>query len=296
MAVWVHPPLDDPEVRWWEMEEVLLEMRRIWFGGEVRPFHGGILLKEVEGELISLVRANPTVADRLTQEARQRRAHVVETPFSRPPDLALQLRRAGFRLVMRQGAYLYVPEEAEGPAGPSGGEGPAGSRPEPPEQPRPETAGQRIYRWLRGHQRSRVRAPLTIEPITPAELPVWNRICWEVFGPRGVPEARSLQEKERAFANMGSRGLWYLARVGQEPVGITILYRGERGSQILAVGTLPRYRRHGVASALVRRAISDWQHSGRGFLFLDTRPGSEAERLYQRLGFVQAYIRSIYAP
>jgi len=95
---------------------------------------------------------------------------------------------------------------------------------------------------------------------------------------------------------MGGRALWYLARLGQVPVGTAILYLGEQAAQILAVGTRPGYRRRGVATALVRRAIADFRARGRGVLFLDTWPGSGAERLYLRLGFQRAYIRTMYAP
>ncbi|MCG0237749.1 MAG: GNAT family N-acetyltransferase [Firmicutes bacterium] len=293
MAAWFFPAPGAeagllPEEQLWAMEATALEVRRLWFGGQVQPFYGGVLLRELGTELVALLRARPEEAPRLVEEVRQRRAQVVVTPFSQPRDLAVRLRRAGFYPVARQGAYVYRPS-LPGPQ-------PAEGRP-PAVAPRrrglvPWPPGW-LRRWLRP---AGPAGPLAIAPISAEGLPEWNRVCWEAFGPPGLREEASLFEKERAFVNMGSRALWYLARLGQEPVGTAILYLGDQAAQILAVGTRPGYRRRGVATALVCRAIADFRARSRGVLFLDTWPGSGAERLYLRLGFRRAYIRTMYAP
>ena len=143
--------------------------------------------------------------------------------------------------------------------------------------------------------RCRAPLPVRVEQITEQELPAWNQVCWRAFDSRGSLE-HSLKEKLAAFRSMGAAANWYLARAGEEPAGTAILYQAEDAAQVLAVGTLPAYRDRGIASALVRRIIADWQAGGSGLLFLDTAPGSAAERLYQRLGFRQAYRREIYGP
>lgn len=254
--------------RWSVMEDVLLAMREMWFGARANPFHCGLLLVEPEGELVARINGTPAAADELLAEAARRRAYVVVTPLDRPADLHRRLRAHGFYLVQRQGTYIHA----------------SGS-------PALRLGGRRsLFSWLRRH------LPVDIEVIGAADLPVWNRVCFQAFGPRGQTEDQSLAEKERAFANMGQQARWYLARAGGEPAATAILYTGAAAGQILAVGTLPRFRGRGLASLLTRRALADFAAAGRGFLFLDTRPGSQAERIYLRLGFQPAYVRTIYAP
>lgn len=267
MAISETPSFPARDPRWLHMEELLLEMRTIWFGAVPRPFHSGTLLVEPEGELVGLVDGTPEQADALVAEARRRQAYVVVTPFTRPHDLPSRLRAAGYRLVQRQGTYIYEPGD-------------------PPAPLRPARRG--LIRLLRRP------LPVRIEVVGEERLPLWNRICYTAFGPRGQTEEESLREKERAFANMGPAGTWYLAYAGDEPAATAILYQGREASELLAVGTLPRFRGRGLATALVRRAIADFSRRGQGFLFLDTRPGSGPERLYTRLGFRPAYVRSIY--
>lgn len=263
----------------WEahvMESVLLSMRQIWFGASVTPLHGGLLVSEPEGQLITMIRADATQVSRLLTEARARRAYVVATPYSLPGDLLIRLRRAGFQVIQKQGTYIYegallsdtdlIP-------------GPPGSR-------------RGLLRWLPPKK----PLPISIDPIDGAGLESWNRVCWQAFSPRGVSEAQSLAEKRRAFRTMGPHANWYLASCEGRPVGTAILYQGEQAAQILAVGTLAGFRGRGIATAMVRRAIYDWQRGGWGFLFLDTLPGGPAERLYLSFGFRQAYVRRVFAP
>ncbi len=56
--------------------------------------------------------------------------------------------------------------------------------------------------------------------------------------------------------------------------------------QIANVSTLPRLRRQGVATALVRHALRRAAEGGQGLVYLNAATGSPAERLYQGLGFV----------
>lgn len=268
MAISEELPAREYDPRWPVMEEVLLAMREMWFGATVSPFYCGRLLAEPEGELIAQVNGSAEEADRLVADAARRRAYVVVTPFSQPPDLSRRLRGHGFHVVQRQGTYVYEPGAARAE--------------EPPRRG--------LLSWIRRP------VPVEIETVDAAGLPLWNRICYEAFGPRGLTEYQSLQEKQRAFASMGERALWYLARAGGQPAATAILYLGPEAAQVLAVGTLPRFRARGLATALVRRALADFSARGSGFLFLDTRPGSQAERIYMRLGFQPAYIRTVYAP
>ena len=86
----------------------------------------------------------------------------------------------------------------------------------------------------------------------------------------------------------------YLARVDGATAGTTLLYSKFGIGNIDLVGTLPGDRRKGVASALIARAVADSQAIGNGWTSLEAMTGSDAERLYGRLGFRTAYHRHRY--
>lgn len=251
------------------MERVLLEQRRIWFDARIWETPAAHWCSEAEGEMVLLVDTDPDGADALIREARQRRAFVAATPFSRPADLGRRLLHSGFRRVQAQGVYVYRPGQAA-----------------PAAVPRRRF---NLTPW-----RNSDPLDLEIEAIGLTDLARWNRTCWRAFMPRGLSEVESMVEKTRAFRNMGDSARWYLALHRGQPVATAILHQSEGAAILMAVGTEPRWRGRGAATAMVRRAIADHAASGEGFLFLDTTPGGNAERLYLGLGFVPAYVREVY--
>ncbi len=86
----------------------------------------------------------------------------------------------------------------------------------------------------------------------------------------------------------------YLARVDGVPAGTALLYSKFGMGYVDLVGTLPEHRRKGVASALITQAVADSQALGNRWTSLETVSGSDAERLYERLGFRTAYHRHRY--
>jgi GNAT superfamily N-acetyltransferase len=78
----------------------------------------------------------------------------------------------------------------------------------------------------------------------------------------------------------------YLARLDGRAVGACDLFESARWGRVDSVVTRPEWRRRGVASALVARAVADSLTSGNFETYLFTEPGGVAERLYRRLGFV----------
>lgn len=257
---------------WRQMEETLIEVRERWFGARVERLPVGALLQEREGDLLFWESAARDDVERWLAWARRRRIYLVQTSMSEPQDLGNRLTRSGYRQVQRQGTYLYNPQA------------PAVENPE---------RHLSLLDWLRPR---RMPATVQMQQIGLDALPIWNQVCWQAFAPRTVGEAASLTEKQRAFAGLGEAAYWFLAWVDGEPVGTIILYEGPVAGQILAVGTLSRVRRRGVASAMVRHVIAVHRERYVTPLFLDTQPGSGAEQLYLGLGFVPAYIRQTYAP
>jgi len=275
----VQPTVRTPVTADWEraqvMEEVILDVRRDWFGARVVSLGRAVAVLEAGGEMVTAIDEDGPGADRLIAEAARRSAFVVATDFSRPADLGARLRRAGFAPVQRHATYILDETAFQ-----------SSRDPDPPVDRRT---------GLLHLLRRRERPAVAVHRISEAELHVWNGVCWRAFGAR-YSEAASLLDKQSAFRNMGADASWYLATVAGRPAGTAIIYQGDEAAQVLAVGTLPSLQGCGVATAIMRHLIVNWQQEGHGFLFLDTSPGSGAERLYLKLGFVPAYLREVYAP
>ena len=91
-------------------------------------------------------------------------------------------------------------------------------------------------------------------------------------------------------------GQTLLAEFDGETVGVAALLRtGDRITGLYSVATAPGFRRRGVATALTLRCIESFQKSGDEVLTLQVRSGSDAQRLYEKLGFETAYTLSLYS-
>jgi GNAT superfamily N-acetyltransferase len=90
-------------------------------------------------------------------------------------------------------------------------------------------------------------------------------------------------------------GQTFLAEVDGKPAGVAALVRaGERISGIYSVATRPPFRRRGVATALSLRCIDAFKETGDEALTLQVKHGSDAQRLYERLGFETAYAVTLH--
>lgn len=91
----------------------------------------------------------------------------------------------------------------------------------------------------------------------------------------------------------GGRELWVAldrdddlaSIVGTAQLAGASMPNGCHRAEVMKVMVHPRARRRGVASALMRRLESRARHQGLRLLVLDTLSGSDAERLYRRLGY-----------
>jgi ribosomal protein S18 acetylase RimI-like enzyme len=259
-----------PEQQAINMERTMMAVRRHWFGAQEVTLPGAISVQENGGELLMCLNGPPTEVEATVMEAVGRGAYVVVTSWSRPADLPTRLKGLGYRLVHRHGSYAYTPTDDF----------------------QTSTYERRGLLAIFGR---RIWRDITVQVIDEQCLEEWNSVCWTAFGQRGTLQ-QSLIEKQRAFTNMGEQGRWYLAHRGGRLVGTACVYYGALATQVMAVGTLPSQQGRGVATAVMRQVITDWEGTGANLLFLDTRPSGAAERLYQRLGFRQSYIREVYAP
>lgn len=79
---------------------------------------------------------------------------------------------------------------------------------------------------------------------------------------------------------------YYGAALQGRTVGGCYVSLFEEIPTILGVYTVESARRHGVATALLERSISDLAHNGRWTCCLFVKHGNPAERLYRQLGFM----------
>ncbi|QHW34074.1 GNAT family N-acetyltransferase [Paenibacillus rhizovicinus] len=87
--------------------------------------------------------------------------------------------------------------------------------------------------------------------------------------------------------------LLYIALIDGQIAGSVQLHlcakpNGLHRAEIAKLMTHPRYRRRGVASALMRRAEAGAEAEGRSLIVLDTREGDPSNALYGSFGYVQA--------
>ncbi len=116
---------------------------------------------------------------------------------------------------------------------------------------------------------------------------------WAEVMRRGFGDPQTMGEVGR-FVLVVPEVRRYLARVDGAPAGVTLVYSQFSMGYLDHVATLPEYRRKGVASALITRAVAGSQALGNRWTTLETTTGSNAERVYQRRGFRTAYHRRHY--
>lgn len=92
---------------------------------------------------------------------------------------------------------------------------------------------------------------------------------------------------------LGGRELWVALEraddigslIGTAQLAAAGMPNGRHRAEVMKVMVHPRARRRGVAEALMRRLEALARQQGRRLLVLDTLSGSDAERLYRRLGW-----------
>jgi GNAT superfamily N-acetyltransferase len=112
------------------------------------------------------------------------------------------------------------------------------------------------------------------------------------LAPLADREALGFWETVRRGVMAGDR-IALLAMVDGEPVGAVQLLtampdNGRHRCEIAKLMVTPSARGQGVAAALMARAEAEALRLNRSLIVLDTQTGSDAERLYDRLGYCRA--------
>jgi [ribosomal protein S18]-alanine N-acetyltransferase len=85
-----------------------------------------------------------------------------------------------------------------------------------------------------------------------------------------------------------------LAYVEDEPAGFALTRTVLDEAELLLIAVVPRARRTGVGSALLRAVIADGQMTGTVRLHLEVRAGNPAAKMYERHGFGRIGVRPGY--
>ena len=97
------------------------------------------------------------------------------------------------------------------------------------------------------------------------------------------------------YASMASV-LFVVARVAGSVAGYLIACPARSGAEIASLAVCPRYRRKGVATALIKTTVRKLRWSGAQAVWLMVRrQNQEAIQLYRKLGFVRTgTVRNYY--
>jgi len=86
----------------------------------------------------------------------------------------------------------------------------------------------------------------------------------------------------------------YLARQGNAPVGIGVLFNNGKVAYLADAATIPEYRKRGVQGALILQRISDAVHSSAKLVFSRAEFGTSSQRNLERSGLQSRYTVSIW--
>lgn len=101
----------------------------------------------------------------------------------------------------------------------------------------------------------------------------------------------TLEQAELAGLEAGVRS--YLATVEGTPAGGGGVRLADGIAQMAGAGTVPRFRRRGVQTALVAARLRDAAAAGCDLAVVTTQPGSQSQANMQRMGFDVGYTRAI---
>jgi ribosomal protein S18 acetylase RimI-like enzyme len=141
---------------------------------------------------------------------------------------------------------------------------------------------------------------IRIEPVAGADVPVLGDVLVGAFaspdiGGVGGDSTPPDDEIRRYFAITmsvdGFRG--YVARIDGEIAGGGALRIDGDVAQFCGAGTLPRFRRRGVQTALYRARLADARAAGCSVGVVVTQPGSKSQQNAQREGFSLLYARQL---
>jgi len=138
----------------------------------------------------------------------------------------------------------------------------------------------------------KLNSEVEVSVIDAGQISIWTEVLMKGYGVPEVFRGALLDMFTRVSHDKGSRA--YLGYFQGKTAGSCLLYSFNNVGTIYTVATAQEYRKKGVATALVNRAIADSLSIGSKMLYLLAGRGSDAERLYGKLGFEAVFSRRLY--
>jgi hypothetical protein len=141
---------------------------------------------------------------------------------------------------------------------------------------------------------------VSVKSITPGESELLADVLVDAFshpdtggvGGDAIPPSDLI--RRLTIISMGLPGFkGYLARVNGEVAGAASLRFDEGIAQFSGAGTLPRFRRRGVQTALLRARLADAGRDGCDLGVVVTQPASKSQQNVQREDFALLYTRQL---
>ncbi|MBI2184490.1 MAG: GNAT family N-acetyltransferase [Thaumarchaeota archaeon] len=137
-----------------------------------------------------------------------------------------------------------------------------------------------------------VNPEITVRKVGASSVSTWAKIYIESFE---IPASWETEVRARcAVLAVNPLVNLYVARLGGQDVGCLALYSHDRVGGVYCAGTLPAWRRGGVGSTLLRKAVADSEALGNEILCLQTLGQDRLEGFYGLNGFRTVFMRSIY--
>ncbi|HML05216.1 MAG TPA: GNAT family N-acetyltransferase [Methanobacterium sp.] len=121
------------------------------------------------------------------------------------------------------------------------------------------------------------------------ELKTWANVLVKSF------EFPLIESYKKYFINAGTKDLnfnYYLGFFSGKPVSTSILFKGKEATGIFYVGTIPEFRKKGIAQAMVNHLLNE---AISGDYNISVLQASEmGYPLYKKIGFKEYYVTDIY--
>ncbi len=156
---------------------------------------------------------------------------------------------------------------------------------------RPEVRAPDAVMVYQGDGLPRPAAGVVVQELVEPDEAFW-RVYGESRGEFGAPMGEEVVDQlvRRDRDVVAPNGLrFFVATIGGSVAGFTTLISLAGAGYVDNVVTLPEHRRRGVASATIADAVRASVARGDRPVFLLATEGSDAQRLYERLGFALRY-------
>ncbi|MBL7670652.1 MAG: GNAT family N-acetyltransferase [Bdellovibrionaceae bacterium] len=87
---------------------------------------------------------------------------------------------------------------------------------------------------------------------------------------------------------------FYIGRLGSQAVGVVLTVIEGESAGICAVATLPAFRKSGISTTIMEKAILDARAQGCKIITLQVRQDSYVEDFYRHLGFQRIFTTTLY--